>query len=112
MFKDKTLTCRDCGAPFTFTVSEQEFFAEKGFTNEPTRCSSCRTARRNSGPHSSRGGDRSSGSYNNRSTQRGVDRPMYDAVCDSCGTATKVPFKPRGDKPVYCRDCFNRINPR
>ena len=108
MFTDKTLTCRDCDAPFTFSASEQEFFAEKGFTNEPTRCPSCRAARRNNGSYNNnRGGERSYGSGN-----RGGDRPMYDAVCDSCGVTTKVPFQPRGDKPVYCRDCFNRINPR
>ena len=43
-FADKTLTCRDCGQPFTFTAGEQEFYAEKGFTNEPTRCPDCRRA--------------------------------------------------------------------
>ncbi|MBE0600974.1 MAG: zinc-ribbon domain containing protein [Firmicutes bacterium] len=112
MFTDKTLTCRDCGAPFTFTASEQEFFAEKGFTNEPTRCSSCRATRRNGDTRNNRGTDRNSNQYNSRGSQRNADRPMYDAVCDSCGVATKVPFMPRGDKPVYCRDCFNRMNPR
>ena len=112
MFNDKTFTCRDCGAQFTFSVSEQEFFAEKGYTNEPSRCPSCRSERRNNGPHNNRGADRSFGSYNGRSSQRNAERPMYDAVCDSCGVATKVPFQPRGDKPVYCRECFNRLNPR
>ena len=112
MFNDKTLTCRDCGAPFTFSASEQEFFAEKGFTNEPTRCSSCRAERRNNGPRNSRGADRNFSSYNNRGSQRSADRQMYDVVCDGCGAATQVPFQPRGDKPVYCRDCFNRNNPR
>lgn len=106
MYTDKTLTCRDCDAPFTFSASEQEFFAEKGFTNEPTRCPSCRAARRNSSSGSSRGGNRGYGS-NNRS-----ERQMYDVVCDGCGAATQVPFQPRGDKPVYCRDCFSKQNYR
>ncbi len=44
---DKNITCRDCGSTFVFTVGEQEFFAEKGFTNEPVRCPTCRSARRN-----------------------------------------------------------------
>ena len=44
--EDKNLTCRDCGAEFTFTVGEQQFYAEKGFTNEPTRCPDCRKARK------------------------------------------------------------------
>ena len=43
---DKTLVCRDCGAEFVFTVGEQEFYAEKGFTNEPTRCIACRRAKK------------------------------------------------------------------
>jgi hypothetical protein len=66
--EDKTLTCKDCGAPFTFTVGEQQFYAEKGFTNEPTRCPDCRRAkkaqnnsRNNRGGGSSFGGGRSSG---------------------------------------------------
>ncbi len=100
MYTDKTLSCRDCDAPFTFSASEQEFFAEKGFTNEPTRCPSCRAARRNNGSFNSRGGDRN------------ADRQMYDVVCDGCGVATQVPFQPRGDKPVYCRDCFSKQNRR
>ncbi len=101
MYSDKTLTCRDCGAQFTFTASEQSFFAEKGFQNEPGRCPSCRAERRSTG-----GGSR--GGYRNG----GGERPMYDAVCASCGAPTQVPFQPRGDRPVYCRDCYARMNPR
>lgn len=41
---DKTLTCRDCGKEFVFTAGEQEFYAEKGFEHEPTRCLECRKA--------------------------------------------------------------------
>ena len=89
MFQDKTLTCKDCGQEFTFTASEQEFFESKGFTNEPGRCPACRAAKK---AQSGRG--------------RGGDRQLYDAVCASCGKPTKVPFQPSGDKPVYCRDCF------
>ncbi len=33
---------------------------------------------------------------------------MYDAVCAACGKKTKVPFKPNGKKPVYCRECYNK----
>lgn len=43
---DKKLVCRDCGAEFVFTEGEQEFYKEKGFTNEPTRCPDCRKARK------------------------------------------------------------------
>ena len=90
MFSDKTIVCKDCGQSFTFTASEQEFYAEKGFTNEPQRCKNCRTARKQSSP---RGGG---------------DRQMYDAVCAGCGKPCKVPFKPRSDRPVYCSDCFRK----
>lgn len=90
MYQDKTLTCRDCGAEFIFNASEQEFYAEKGFTNEPSRCKDCRSARK-----ASQGGG-----------GRRPQREMFEAVCSSCGNTAMVPFKPSGDKPVYCRDCY------
>lgn len=94
--QDKTLTCRDCGTTFVFTASEQEFYAGKGFANEPGRCPSCRAARKqNQG-----GGYSSAGGYERR------EREMFPAVCAECGKDTQVPFQPRGDRPVYCSDCF------
>ena len=96
---DKKLTCKDCGANFVFTESEQEFYREKGFTNEPTRCPDCRAARKQS-----RGQDDRRGGY--QTNQRSSDRVMYSAICAGCGKQTQVPFKPSGDRPVYCRDCF------
>ena len=42
MYQDETLVCRDCGEEFVFTVQEQQFYAEKGFENKPSRCRSCR----------------------------------------------------------------------
>jgi CxxC-x17-CxxC domain-containing protein len=91
IMQDKTLTCRDCGQEFVFTVGEQEFFAQKGFTNEPSRCPACRAA--------SKAG-RSGGSYRSR------DREMFPAVCAQCGKDTEVPFEPRPDRPVYCSECY------
>lgn len=103
MYEDKTLNCRDCGSDFTFTVSEQEFYNEKGFTNEPGRCPQCRAARkqRNNG-----GGGGSFG----RSAR--PQREMFPATCAGCGAETEVPFRPSGDRPVYCRDCFRRNSSR
>ena len=46
MYEDKTLKCKECGQEFVFTAGEQEFYAEKGFQNEPTRCKECRNARK------------------------------------------------------------------
>ena len=38
----------------------------------------------------------------------GSDRQMYEATCDSCGKTCRVPFRPSGEKPVYCSDCFEK----
>jgi CxxC-x17-CxxC domain-containing protein len=105
MYTDKTLTCRDCGVTFPFTAGEQEFFASKGFTNEPSRCPECRGARNR---------DRGSGGYSGSSYGGGYERrerQMYPAVCSNCGKQTQVPFQPRDDRPVYCSDCFETHRP-
>lgn len=94
-FEDKTITCADCGAEFTFDAQEQELFASRGYTNDPKRCPTCREARR-----SQRMG---SGGYGNR------PRQMFPATCAQCGKDTEVPFEPRLDRPVYCSDCYNKI---
>lgn len=101
--QDRTLTCRDCGQPFTFTASEQEFFAERGFTNDPGRCQECRAVRKARIGDSGRSGSYSGGS-GGYSTQR---REMFPAVCAQCGKAAQVPFQPRGDRPVYCSECYS-----
>ncbi|MPM50333.1 hypothetical protein SDC9_97072 [bioreactor metagenome] len=100
MAQDKELTCRDCNAPFTFSASEQEFFAEKGFTNEPGRCPSCRAARK-----------QNSGGYGRGSNNR-PQREMHPVTCSACGKETEVPFRPSGDRPVFCRDCFSQNDRR
>ncbi len=99
MYTDEDLTCVDCGRSFPFTASEQEFFANKGFTNKPSRCSDCRAARK------AAGGGRPSGNRNGGGFG-GSQREMFKATCSQCGGVAEVPFQPRGDKPVYCRDCF------
>jgi CxxC-x17-CxxC domain-containing protein len=126
------MTCRDCGKQFTFTAGEQEFYAQRGFS-EPQRCAECRQARkagRDSGGYSSSdygsgrnyndsgyggrsGGYSSGGSYgsSNRGSSTGT-RQMFKATCADCGATTEVPFEPRQGRPVYCRDCFERRNPR
>lgn len=88
---DKEIQCQDCGATFIFTEAEQAFYKEKGFDNEPKRCPECRAARKQA-----RGG------YN-----RG-EREMFPAICADCGKETMVPFKPSGDRPVYCKECYQR----
>ena len=96
-YADKTLTCRDCGQSFTFTVSEQQFFADRGFQNDPSRCPECRSARR------ARTGDRPMGGPGGNGR-----REMVDVTCSSCGQPAQVPFKPTEGRPVYCSDCYTR----
>lgn len=93
--EDRTLTCRDCGSSFVFTAGEQQFHAERGFQNDPSRCGDCRQARRAASPRDAR----NSGGF-------GGERRMHPAVCAACGKSTEVPFQPSGDRPVYCSDCF------
>ncbi len=110
--QDKTITCSDCGQEFTFTASEQEFFAQKGFST-PARCPSCRAARKaaREGGSSSRNSYGGGSSYGSGGSSYGAPRQMYPAVCAQCGKETEVPFKPSGDRPVYCSDCYRQQNP-
>lgn len=88
MYEDKTLNCKECGQEFLFTAGEQEFFAERGFMNEPQRCKICRDNRKNASR---------------------APREFFTATCANCGGDAKVPFEPKTDRPVYCSDCFARI---
>ena len=103
---DKTLSCRDCGQSFLFTEGEQEFFASRGFSNEPSRCPECRASRKASrgAEAGSYGGGQSYGSGGGY----GREREMFSVTCASCGNEARVPFQPRGDRPVYCSDCFSK----
>jgi len=101
-YADKTLTCRDCGQTFTFTSSEQQFYADRGFANEPSRCPERRAARKASGGDDGRGGG-GGGSYSSGPRR---EREMVDVTCSSCGKQTQVPFTPTAGRPVYCSDCY------
>lgn len=86
-FQDQNLQCRDCGNAFVWTASEQEFYQQKGFQNAPVRCPNCRAAKK---------------------SRMSEDRPSFEITCSSCGKTDTVPFQPRGDRPVFCRDCFRK----
>jgi CxxC-x17-CxxC domain-containing protein len=105
--QDKIIRCKDCGADFVFSEKDQLFYKEKGFDNEPQRCPECRAAKK----AQSRSGDRGGfgGGYGGGGGNRG-EREMFPAVCARCGKQTTVPFRPSGDKPVYCKDCFQPRN--
>ena len=71
MYEDKTLVCKECGNEFVFTAGEQEFYAEKGFTNEPQRCKACRQARKNAAK---------------------TEREFFETVCAECGGIAKLDY--------------------
>ena len=130
MYNDKNLTCADCGQEFVFTASEQDFYAQRGFT-EPRRCPSCRASRKaarnanggggagssygsygagggysaGGGYGSGGGGGYSSGGGGGYGRDRGP-REMFSATSSNCGKEAQVPFRPTSGKPVYCSDCF------
>ncbi len=99
-FVDQVLYCRDCSQEFTFTAGEQEFFAGRGLTNAPTRCPSCRAIRKQNG------GGRSGGRGFAGGGREREPRQMYSVTCANCGNQAQVPFLPKGDRPVYCADCY------
>jgi CxxC-x17-CxxC domain-containing protein len=129
VYNDKNLTCADCGQEFVFTASEQDFYAQRGFT-EPRRCPSCRASRKaaragaegGSGGGAGYGGYGAGGGYSAGgysgggggggggygSRDRGP-REMFAATCSNCGREAQVPFRPTSGKPVYCSDCFRTM---
>ena len=88
MYEDKTLVCKDCGNEFVFTAGEQEFYAERGFENEPKSCKPCRDAKKAS---------------------RRANRVEVTITCDRCGAEDVVPFTPTEGKPVYCKKCYDEL---
>ena len=134
MYNDKNLTCADCGQEFVFTASEQDFYAQRGFT-EPRRCPSCRASRK-AARNANGGGGAGSSSYGSYGAGGGYSagggygsgggggggyssggggggygrdrgpREMFSATCSNCGKEAQVPFRPTSGKPVYCSDCF------
>ena len=88
IMQDQNLTCKDCGKPFVWTVGEQQFYQDKGFSNPPSRCPDCRSKKKTE----MRGG--------------GGQKASYPITCSKCGKQDTVPFEPKGDRPILCRDCF------
>ena len=124
MTADRTLTCADCGQEFVFSASEQQFYADRGFS-DPRRCPNCRRARKaqrqgsgsgggysaGSGGYSSGGGGSYGGGYSSGGGggyRERAPREMFEAVCSNCGKTASVPFRPTSGKPVYCDDCFSQ----
>lgn len=75
---------KECEVPFRPT------------SGKPVFCSNCFENKRGS----------DSGRFESRAPERSEERQMFDAVCADCGNACQVPFRPSGDKPVFCNNCF------
>jgi CxxC-x17-CxxC domain-containing protein len=129
VYTDRTLTCVDCGQSFTFTARDQEFYAQRNFS-EPRRCASCRAVKKaqrdSAGGGSSYGGYSSGGAYSSGGYSAGGayssggyssgygnrdrgPRQMFTATCSNCGNEAQLPFRPTNGKPVYCSDCFRTM---
>lgn len=85
MAVDRTLICKNCGKEFVFTAREQEFFASKGFSNDPTKCKDCRNAIK----------------------KRKVEQ-QSEIICKLCGKKDTVGFKPNNPNDILCNDCFQQ----
>lgn len=86
MFEDKVLKCRECSKDFTWTAGEQDFFAQKGFKNKPTRCKECR-----------------------KTNRQKVETEYFKITCSTCGQIGEAMFKPRNpDAEILCKDCFEK----
>jgi len=119
MAEDKSITCAECGNSFIFSADEQEQYRQRGYTNEPKRCPPCRESRRmrmgggggggRGGGGGFRGGGGGGGGFRGGGGGGGGGggpRETHTVICAECGREASVPFKPRGDRPVYCSDCF------
>ena len=92
-------TCGDCGKECEVP------FEPKG--DKPVYCNECFPKHKpesrggsGGGRFGGRGGSGGRGGFNRR------PREMHKATCGDCGKACEVPFEPKGDKPVYCSECF------
>ena len=108
-FADRTLKCKDCGQPYIFAAAEQEAFASRGLEHPPSRCPTCRATRKAHLAESGASHQASGFGFGGGQGGRRVAREMHSVTCSSCGKPAEVPFVPRGDRPVYCSDCYAQI---
>ena len=121
--------CQTCHTEFAFTEAERDFRQANNLP-VPGECPGCRGRKRQarnadlvslyeqsgsrefqeSTASAPRAASRRPGRGNGRAV--GGPRQMYNTVCADCGAETQVPFVPRCDRPVYCRDCYNARNGR
>ena len=98
-----TVTCFDCGTEC------QVPFVPRG--NKPVYCNDC--FRQNNSQDSESSGSSRSYKPSRHSRDDNNNRNQDESTtvtCFDCGTECQVPFVPRGNKPVYCNDCFRQNN--
>ena len=105
-YTDKTLNCVDCGTEFSFTASDQQFYADRQFS-EPRRRPACRAAKKaargeSSGGYSN-GGGYSSGGGGYGGGVSDQPREMFTTTCDSCGKGSRVPLSDRHEARLLQR---------
>jgi hypothetical protein len=91
-FTDKTLTCADCQTQFVFSAAEQEFYAKKGFTNEPKRCPACRAAK----------------SSDLAVAKLALSDRYFPLCAPNAAKRHKSPLSAHRP-PVYCSDCYSQV---
>lgn len=99
--EDTSIRCIDCATEFIWTAGEQAFYRDKDLLNPPKRCKDCKKAkiRRIEAVELSRiTGKR--------------HRIEVKAECARCSEKTTVPFYPSQGRPVFCRACFDVMNPK
>lgn len=89
MSLDRTITCKTCGKEFVFTAKEQEFFAKKGFSNDPSKCRDCREKAR-----------------------KEKNERQSTATCTSCGKSEIVSFTVMHPEHLLCDNCFETLRPK
>lgn len=89
MYQDKQLMCQECNTPFLFAALEQQRYHAKGLFYDPTRCETCRRAKKTT--------------YRTNEGQR--NRRTFSITCVSCGRTDTIPFAPRKQYPVLCGEC-------
>jgi CxxC-x17-CxxC domain-containing protein len=105
----ETPPCVDCGEPFVVTIAER--MARRGTgLSVASRCPDCRVRRR------AERNARMEATYATTPVGHG-DRgapgpdsgagPLRPAPCAACGRTIRVPFRPRADRPLFCRACLN-----
>lgn len=97
---DAELICRDCGGSFTFSEDERGRFAAMGHHHPPSRCATCRAARKSR--------QAESGTRAAAPGFRELQQVRTTVICSACGESTVVPFAARAGRGVYCAACFQR----